>query len=216
MIKYLKNMRVNKGKLPKEIEDIFQKYDIFDKSIVQKFWEARYYLGDNKVLSPKNMWRMGMKNDAIVLAEMEAVRIKDDLDIIRQIEDFIKRFSEMELNKWEISEIPLIKIWLSCDGLALHLKSYKHHNLRESGSIAFELLENGDIQIENKKVIDGKATLGDICMFAKVNLPEATRIIRWFIFASRYDTSLFFKKCFRTSFINKPTGNSIIITSTGK
>lgn len=205
----------NKDNPPQEILDIFKKYDIFEKSIVQEFWEARYCFGDNNVSSPQKMWQIGMKNDVMVLAEMEALKTKDRLDIVRQMEDFIKRFPEMKFGKWRVSEVPLIKIWLSCDSIALHLRSYKHHKLNEVGNIAFELLENGDILLKDQKIIDSKATLGDICMFAKVSLSEATRIVRWFVNASEYDTRLFFKR-FHTSFISKPTGNSAILISTGK
>ena len=198
--------RLFKNPIPAEISEMCLKVGMTEQEI-QKLWDSRYNLGDNYVIRLSKLYKTS-REEALTLVDMECARREDYNEIRSGMANFIKEFPDMELAKWNIQEVSLVKLWMAGDSIRMAIRSLIRRGLGKSFTISSDGLafntETKAAQLYN--------AIGDISLFIEVDLRIAEKILTWLINASRYDSKNLFFKDLKSSY-ESTEGTSYLILS---
>ena len=110
------------------------------------------------------------------------------------MQDFIKKFPDVNPSKWGLQDISLDKLWMAGDSINMVIKSLLHKGGLRGQS--FTICANGKVLYTKTNNTGTWDVISEIARFTKVDQVTAEKMLKWLINASKYDSSnLLFEDC---------------------
>lgn len=183
-----------KNSIPAEISEMCLRVGMTESEI-KNLWNSCYCLRDHGVIRLSRLYQIS-REDALILVAMECASHKDNNEIRSGMASFIKEFPDMELAKWDIQEVALIKLWMAGDSIRMAIRSLIH---RGSGK-SFTISADGSVFHTGSKTPRPYNVIGDIAHFIEVDPSTTEKILIWLINASRHDTRNILFKGLKSSY----------------